>query len=93
MRQFDKYLKAKLSEKEFCQAYNENCNICQTVWEIVDKALSSGKSWAEIAAEIGIMEQSLKDFAEGDNCQSEIIITLCQKYNISLPASCPRFKF
>ncbi len=93
MRPFEKYLKVKLSDKEFCQAYNDNCNICQTVWEIVDKALSSGKSWEEIAAETGIMEESLSDFAEGDNCQSEIIATLCRKYNISLPANCPRFKF
>ncbi|MCF7911800.1 MAG: hypothetical protein K9M99_04680 [Candidatus Cloacimonetes bacterium] len=93
MRQFDKYLQDKLKNKEFCQAYNDNCNICQTVWEIVDTFLNTGKSYADLAVETGISETELLDFAEGDNCQAHIINTLCQKFNIPLPAYCPRFTF
>ena len=93
MRQFDKYLKNKLKDPNFCQAYKDNCNICQTVWEIVDKIISTGKSYADIALETGISEQDLKDFAAGDKCQYHIITTLCTKYNINLPATCPRFNF
>jgi hypothetical protein len=92
MRQFDKYLQNKLKDPDFCQAYKDNCNICQTVLEIVDKILSLGKSYSDIASDTGINEQDLSDFAAGDKCQSKIISTLCSKYNIKLPATCPRFK-
>ena len=93
MRQFDKYLQKRMKDPDFCQAFKDNCNICQIVWEIVDKIISSGKSYADIAHETGISEQDLIDFAEGDNCQSQIITTLCIKYNINLPATCTRFIF
>jgi len=93
MHQFNKYLKKKLEDKKFCQAYNDNCNICQTVWQIVDTVIDSGGSWADISAETGILESDLIDFASGDKCQPAIIKTLCEKYNIDLPGECPRFQF
>ncbi|MDP8221130.1 MAG: hypothetical protein P9X26_07280, partial [Candidatus Stygibacter frigidus] len=93
MLQFKKYLKQKLEEKEFCQAYDDNCNMCQTVWQIVDIISNSVYSWADISKETGLPESDLIDFANGDRCQPHIIETLCQKYDIDLPAECPRFKF
>lgn len=93
MLQFKKYLKQKLEDKEFCQAYDDNCNICQTVWQIVDTIINSEISWAEVSKETGLLESDLIDFAGGDKCQPQIIITLCRKYNIELPAECSRFKF
>lgn len=67
--------------------------MCLKIWEIVDKAISSGRSWSEIAAATGIPEKKLLSFVEGDNCQQNIITELCEHFNLELPETCPRFAF
>lgn len=93
MQNFDSYVKNKLKDDSFKKSYKENCNICPTVWTIVKTALDSGKTWKEISEETGLSQKDLTRFYEADNCQYEIILKLCEYFQIPYPESCSRFSF
>jgi len=93
MRQFNKLLKDKLKNKDFCKAYDQNCNMCFTVWQIVDNALSKNITNSQLAEIAGVSESEILAFIEGDGCQQKIIEKLCEHFELELQENCPRFKF
>ena len=93
MRQFNKILKEKLEDKNFCEAYGQNCNMCLTVWQIVDNAVGRNMTNAQLAEIAGVSESEILAFIEGDGCQQKIIEKLCEHFELELQENCPRFKF
>lgn len=90
MQTFSQLFKQKTCDQAFKSLYDQECNVCPYTVRIFEKVETTGIDLAQLAAELDVTAQVLKDLKEADCCQPRLVIDLCHHFGLTPPPSCPK---
>ena len=90
MKTFRQYFDQKMRKRTFKALYNQECHVCAKTIQILDMMESRGLALEQVARELDLNPNCLKDLYHADYCDPHLVVRLCRLLGESPPDTCPR---
>jgi HTH-type transcriptional regulator/antitoxin HipB len=84
MKTFKQHLNTKLEDKQFKQAYDEEHEMLEISFKLLDARKNLGLSQAELAQRAKITQQQLSKIESGMNCTLSTFLKVCHALQVRL---------
>jgi len=84
MKTFKKHLEAKLENKDFKEAFEEEKKLLELSLELHEQRLKMGLNQLETAKRARISQQQLSKIENGENCNMLTFLKVCKALNLDM---------
>ena len=84
MKTFKKHLDTKLSDKQFKEMYDEEREMLELSFQILNARKKSGLSQRDLARKAQITQQQLSKIESGMNCNLSTFLRVCHALQVRL---------
>ena len=90
MKTFKTLFDSKMKDNDFRCLFEKECHICPNTLKIFDKIEKEKIMLEDLARQLQIDIQALRDLENADYCDPGLVVLLCNHLGIAPPSGCRR---